>query len=176
MKKYIGLIFPLILPYVFVLGMYGTLFFDGVILEKVFGEFPRFLLILAMILVLALLSTGITAIVAIKNRWEAEEVAKINMLVKILQIPAYVLIFVFAIFFSLGMILLTPLAGLIYILFDCAVIFMTGVIGAAAAWRCYRENASDGTVTLILAIGQFIFCIDIVCAVVLYIMAGNKRR
>ncbi len=176
MKKYIGLIFPLILPYLFVLGIGGTLFFNGVIFEKVFGNFPNFVFWLAIVLLLALIATVTTAILAIKRQWSAKEVATANMIVKILQIPAYVLIFFEGIYFSMAMMLLTQILGIIFVIFDIIVIFMTGIMGAVAAWRTYKECNTDKTVTVILGIGQFIFCVDIIFSILLFLASRSGRK
>ncbi|MBQ6795452.1 MAG: hypothetical protein IJO83_04830 [Clostridia bacterium] len=175
MKKYIGLIFPLILPYVFLLGMGGILFFDGKIIDEVFGNFPNFILLVIGIFLLALIATIVTATLAVVRKWDGREIAKANMIVKLLQIPAYILIFAEGVYFSLSMMLLTPVAGMLFVLFDCAVVFMTGVIGAVAAAGCCREYGLDKKFAIILGIGQFIFCVDVVCAVLVFLSAGKSR-
>lgn len=175
MKKYIGLIFPLILPYVFLLGMGGILFFDGKIIEGVFGNFPNFVLFVIGLFLLALIAVIVTATLAIARKWDGREVAKANMIVKLLQIPAYILIFAEGVYFSFSMMLLTPVAGVLFMLFDCTVIFMTGSIGAIATVRCYKEYGLDKKFAIILGIGQFIFCVDVVCAVLVFLSAGKSR-
>ncbi len=176
MKKYIGLIFPFVLPYVFLLGMGGILFFDGKFFEVIFnGRFDIFLIGLGGLLVLSLLSTLVTAILAVTRQWDGRELSKVNMIVKILQIPAYILIFAEGLYFSFAMILLTPVAAILFVLFDCAVIGMTGIIGAAATVRCYKEYGLDKAFAVILGLGQFIFCVDIACAVLVFVSTGKKR-
>ena len=177
MKKYFGLIFPMLLPYVFVLGMGGILFFDGKIFDAVFNRrFDIFLMLLGGLLIVSLLSVLVTAVCAVGRKWDASEILKANMIVKILQIPAYVLIFISGIKFSLSMILMTPLAGILFVIFDCMVIFLTGVVGSVALWRCYKENLIDKKLMLVFAISQFIFCVDVVCAIALFMMVKNRRR
>lgn len=175
MKKYIGLIFILVLPYIFAIGMGGVLFFDGKIMETVFGSFPNFLLFVAGMFLLALLATVVTASLAVIRKWDAAEVAKVNMMVKVLQIPSYILIFIEGVYFSISMMLLTPVAGILFVIFDCAVIVMTGITGAAAVYRVQREEKIDKGMAVMLGIGQFIFCIDVICAIAVYIMAGKKK-
>lgn len=175
-KKYIGLIFTLALPYIFALGMGGTMLFNGVVFEKVFGNFPNFVFLLVIVLLLALIATVITAVLAVKRQWSAKEVAGANMTVKILQIPAYVLIFIEGIYFSAATMLMTPVAGILFVIFDGIVIFMTGIMGAVAAWRCYKENKADKTASVILGVSQFIFCVDILFAVMLFAVSANRRR
>ena len=174
-KKYIGLVFPLLLPYAFVFGMGGIVLVDGRIFERVFnGRFDIFLMCICGLLVLSMALTIVTAIVAIAGKWSAEEVAKAGMTVKLLHIPAYILIFMVGIWICVGMVI-APFMGILFLLFDCMVIFMTGIIGAAAAWRGYKEGTLNRTEMLLLAAGQFIFCVDVICVVVLYIMTGKKR-
>lgn len=102
--------------------------------------------------------------------WSARELAHVNMLVKLIQIPAYILIFVAGVaclvtIFTVGI-------SIALILLDCFSIGMTGLLGVAAFRNMRREGKISSTKQVVCSIGSFIFCVDVILAIVGY--RGSK--
>lgn len=110
---------------------------------------------------------------SIRNKSPGREMAKRNMLVKLWQIPAYLVIFAcgwIACLFSIwggGFILA-------FFLYDCATIAMSGLIGAAAVIRNFREHRLTAARALLLGWLQFVFCADIIACILLYLHAKRQ--
>ncbi|MBQ8541275.1 MAG: hypothetical protein IJ435_07355 [Clostridia bacterium] len=172
MKRYSGLIFSALFPYVIVLAMFAL--FNDAIMINIFQS-NAFLLIGSVLLWwgVSLISLLITMVIATQRKWDSCELAKVNMILKTAQIPAYVIIFLAGL---LCMITVFTLPGTILLmLFDCLAIILSGIFAAYGAIRCYKEKSINKKQCIILAIGQFIFCVDVVCAIVLFIAAGRKK-
>lgn len=166
MKKWILLLPCTLFPYSLLIGL--VCFLKGLgNVGEVFGFLPHlFLLSFACSIAFLILS--------ISRKWDSEQICFCNMVVKAAQIPAYGLIFVlgllsFSTLFTMGL-------SVFLLLFDLLSILLTGLIGVAGAARC----RADGTISKRLAIWsgllQFIFCIDVISAVVLFIRAKSGSR
>ena len=92
MKRYSGLIFSALFPYVIVLAMFAL--FNDAIMINIFQS-NAFLLIGSVLLWwgVSLISLLITMVIATQRKWDSCELAKVNMILKTAQIPAYVIIF-----------------------------------------------------------------------------------
>ena len=158
MKKLFLAIFIILFPYSIVLLI--TSLFHTTLMKYLFHNNIYTLWIIALI------SAIFICIKNIINNNNALETAKINMIIKILQIPAYIFIFIiglaclFTIFtFGISFLLIT---------LDCASIFLTGIIGVSAVKCNYTEKILSSKELFLYSILQFVFCADIVSAVILY--------
>ena len=94
--------------------------------------------------------------------WSARSMAMAGMTVKLLQIPAYVL------WFLVGMILIAFMGPILTLLVDVMTIALSGLVGLAAVIRCKREGILTGRQAILYGILQFIFCVDVFSAIILY--------
>jgi hypothetical protein len=104
---------------------------------------------------------------------KAEDVLLVNMVIKLIHIPTY-----FVLFFG-GMTMLVTIftAGisLAIAVLDALTIVMTGMIGLAGVVRLRKENRITKKMAILTGISQFIYCIDVVVSVVLFIIAKTKK-
>ncbi|MCM1236597.1 MAG: hypothetical protein NC489_41495 [Ruminococcus flavefaciens] len=135
--------------------------------EKVFFNnvyIPLFLII--QLGILNYIINIVFIIMARKGKWDARELASVNMFVKLIQIPGYLYIFVMGIaclatIFSMGI-------SIALVFLDCFCIGMTGLLSVAAFYGMEKEGRLSRTKQIVCTIGSFIFCVDVVLAVVGY--------
>lgn len=140
-----------VFPYFCLMGLYHdgvrALFPNPFILIELFW-------LAELVLALAVLFT--------RKGWTVRELALANMLVKLVHIPAYVFWFAAGILFFLFM--GAPLAFMM----DAMAISLSGLVGLGAVLRCKKEGILTGKQTVIHGILQFVFCADVVSAIILY--------
>ena len=89
-----------------------------------------------------------------------------NMVIKLVHIPAYVLIFVLGLAFMVT--IFTFAITIILVIFDMMTIFMTGLIGLSGVIRACCEKKISIKSAIIHGILQFVFCLDVFSAVIAY--------
>ena len=104
--------------------------------------------------------------------WGARQTAFFNMLIKLVQIPAYLAIFVLGVLFFLT--IFTYAFSVFFVLFDCITIFLTGLVGLTANLRLYKERKCSGSFAALNSVCQFVFCIDVISAVIVYICSRKE--
>lgn len=154
----------------------GYLFFcHSEIIENVFhgNPIPFFAVLLSMIL-FAVTVTSIAFILSLINKWECTSLARSVMIVKLIHIPAYILIFFCGLFFGVTVFLFA--ANIFLVIFDCIFIGMTGMLATSSVVLAVQQKkwASSNTVWPILL--QFIFCIDVVASIVFYIKLRKSAK
>lgn len=164
----------ILLPYTLLLALHCL--FTGFLMETVFRS-NGYLLMLALA-VCALAAGACTlavCIAALARRAPGRQMAGLTVLIKLCQIPAYLVIF------GLGLLsLLLSVWGLGFIIFfvcfDCVTIALSGLVGATAALRCAREHRLRTGAAVLLGVCQFVFCVDVVTCIVLYFRSRQKAR
>ena len=105
-----------------------------------------------------------------RKHWTARELALANMLIKLTHILAYMFWFAAGILFFLFM--GAPLAFFM----DVLAISLSGLIGLAAVLNCGREGRLPAGKALLHGVLQFIFCADVVSAILVYRKARNNKE
>ncbi len=178
-KKRIWLVIPTaLLPY-FVLCSSAVIFFSTkdplckFIIDRIFAG--NGLLLIATLLIFSLVATVLSVIcfiISIREKWNALSLAKTAMIIKLLQVPAYILIFIigaiflttiFAIPFSFGLLLL-----------DCLTLILTGLLTFAAAVNAVRQQIVIGKKWGLIVALQLVFCADVVASI-LFFFTLKKR-
>lgn len=167
-------------PYV-ILAAVAMIFWGSSILEALFGELAYYLIaanyfVIPAVLVFMLLAvvlTVIACVLALVKGWDARQLARTAMVIKLVQIPAYLAIFV------LGLILLITIFtfgfSIAFVFFDGVAIFMTGLLGTAAAVRAYQTRVLTLGQAVVLSILQFVFCADVVASIVLFCLLRKAQ-
>lgn len=109
-----------------------------------------------------------------RQEWPARDTALAALSVKLLQIPAYALFFLLGLS---GMVMIQFLAvTLIIWILDLITIALSGLLGLAAVLRCKKENILTGKQAVIYGVLQFVFCVDVISAVLLYRKTRGAAR
>lgn len=166
-KKRILFFLPGILfPYM-VLAFLGMLFFSSRmsldLMDVLFqNNIWRYLLAFTVYL---LLSFGLCLggfVLSLSKKWDAASLAKTAWIVKLIQIPAYVAIFV------LGVIFLTTIflfaLTLVLMVLDYVSVLMSGMLTSAAVINGSRSGKIRLKSNIWIIVLQFIFCADVVAA------------
>lgn len=165
MKRFL-FIPPAIFPYI-VLTALAIIAFSEQIMEVLF--FNNAFLLLLVVLIVALLSlilTVVTVVLSIVQKWDAVFISKYVMIIKLIQIPAYLAIFLLGLLCLLT-IFTIPFTLLLFLI-DLIVILMTGTLGFAASFGAWREKKLSTPNAILFAVLQFLFCIDVVASIILY--------
>lgn len=173
------LIPPICLPYLALFALV-TLFlssdipFFAFLMESVF-QMNIFLLIGALLLccVIALAVSVVYFVVAVRKGWDALTLAKCAMILKITQIPTYAVIFVLGVLLLISIMTIPFAIGLWW--FDCFTLFLSGIFMVAAIINAVRQGIFTSKEVRWFVILQFIFCADVVAAVVFYGKLKKKK-
>jgi len=165
---------PIVLVPYFTLFTLATVFFSAkipffnYIMESVFDGNAVYLL--AALLLYCVLAGGLSIIcffVSIHKKWDALSLAKTAMIMKLAQIPAYVLIFVLGVVFVITIFTIPFSIGLFVM--DCLSVCMTGLFVISSAIATVRSNTFTRKGIIWVIILQFVFCADVVSSVIFYI-------
>ena len=173
MKKYFLSIPIILFPYT-LLGALHCLY-TGFLMESLFGN-NGFLLLGAVVLcaAIAFLFSLLLGALAVAKKWNAKGMALCNMIIKLCQIPAYIAIFVLGVVFGISVLGLPFVA--VFFLCDVAAIVTSGLVGASAAYVGFLEGKLLKSDAIIYALCQFIFCIDIIFCILLYVRIRKLPR
>lgn len=174
--KRIWLIIPaLLMPYIIVTLLVIMIFAtdmldDGRMLYVIAGLFGY--------TVIAIVLNLVYFFVAIIKKWDVLFLAKTAMVMKLIQIPAYIGIFVLgaaAMITIISMPLAIALAEI-----DFLMLVMSGSSIIAASITMFRRQEISLWVVCGMVLSQFVFCVDVVMAIAFYVRlkrAGeNKYR
>jgi len=180
-KNGICLVIPaLLFPYFVILSL-ATIFFANkssffsAIMEGIFRGNAWYLT--AALTGFALIAAGmcvIFLILALRRRWEPCFVAKVAMILKLIQIPAYIVIFILGVLFLLTVFTIPFTFALV--IFDCVAILMSGLVTVSSIINARRMGMISKAEAVIFAVLQFVFVLDVISAVVLFGMLSGRRR
>jgi len=94
------------------------------------------------------------------------EVLRLNMVIKLVHIPAYVIIFILGFAFMLT--IFTFAISIVLWILDVMTIILSGLIGLSGVIRSYREEKISKKSAIIHGILQFVFCLDVISAIIVY--------
>ncbi len=100
------------------------------------------------------------------GKWNSQELCRTNMIVKLVQIPAYLFIFVVGLLCAL--MIFTIGISFVFVLLDIFTIGMTGLFACSAFYVLKKEQKISGKMQLFYSLASFLFCADIVIAVIGY--------
>ncbi len=98
--------------------------------------------------------------------FHATDLARANTIVKLIQIPAYIFIFMIGI---LCMVMIFTIGiSFVLLLLDALSIGLTGLFAIAAFQNLNREGMITRKAQFIYSIASFLFCVDVIIAVIGY--------
>ncbi len=171
-SKKIWLMIPAILnPYLFMLSVTGMLLSAKVefIIESQFLASYGIFIWYGFFIILGLVSIALTVLVfvlSLKGKWDPLFLSKCAMIIKLIQIPAYILIFVYGVLFAVTVWLFV--VSFIAIIVDYITLLMSSSFNIAAIINLIREKKLSFKKSIPLIISQFIYCVDVVGAIILY--------
>lgn len=165
MRRYSQFFIIALFPYL--IGFLLICAFNGYLINTVFHRNTySLLLILIALCVIALICAITSFITSIRNKRYTLEVLRINMVIKLIHIPAYFLIFIVGLCCMIT--IFTLAITILLILLDIATIILSGLIGLGGIIQCFKSNKISMKAAILHGILQFIFCADIISSIVLY--------
>ncbi len=180
-KKLFLISIPIVLvPYLALFAL-ATVFFStdlpffNYIMESVFDSNALYLI---AALFLYCILTGMLSIVcffvSIYKKWDAISLAKTAMIMKLVQVPAYVLLFALGAVFVITIFTIPFSIGLFVI--DCLSVFMTGLFVVSSVIATIKSNTFTLKEVIWVILLQFIFCADVISSIVFYIKLKRANK
>ena len=141
-------------------------FFERIMVSVFHGNAIILLIALSLYCLLAAVISIWGFVISIRMGWDCFSLVKSAMIVKLMQVPAYILIFVLSVLLATTIFTIPFSIGLFLI--DCLTLYLTGLVTIAAAVNTVRQDKIKSTEALLIIILQFIFCVDIVASIVFY--------
>lgn len=102
----------------------------------------------------------------VTKKKDAIEILRICRMIKLVQIPAYLLIF------GLGLLccitIFTYGVTIVLMILDAITISFSGLIGLGGVIGCYRQNKITLKKAIIYGFLQFIYCADVISTIIIY--------
>lgn len=170
MKKIIWLLPGILYPYCMLLFLYGIFtghaddFFPSITIIDI-------LLCLGALFLIAAIGNIIFIARHLAGKYRAADLPFINLLVKLIHIPAYLLIFALGILCMIT--IFTMGFSLFFVFFDCLTICLSGMTGLLTVWTLCHGGKCTKQFMILHGLLQFIFVADVISAVIIYRRAKN---
>jgi len=168
------------MPYIAIASLF-IIFFStknqlaNYIMESVFKSNALLLLALfAITVILSVILACICSFISIKNAWDPLAFSKTIMIIKLIQIPAFIIIFILSLAFMLTIFTL-PFAIALFFL-DILSLLSTGFLNIAAIITASKNGEVNLKDNLWLAVLQFIFCADVIASIIFYLKLKKKQN
>lgn len=175
MKKKIIILDGLFIYLLLLLLLSLTVFGDSIIIEWLWDNFYFFIAFLPLGLLLyemiMFIITIIFTIISVDKNYNtninnAISLAKIQMIIRLIQIPAYVIIFLMGIaciitIFTIGI-------SIALVILDFISIVTTGISSIAVYTILYKCNLISNKEKNIYSILSFVYCLDVIVSVISY--------
>jgi hypothetical protein len=179
LKRHLLLALTVFFPYSILFAI--VCIFNGYFAESLFQNYGVYVFRTLFILYLAaLICSVVSFIIGIVRKWSGEELLRTNMIIKLIHIPAYVLVFI------IGLVNLIRLftyllyenycfaLTIILMVLNCMTIILTGLIGLCGVIRSYKENKFSRKEVFIHGFLQFVFCVDVISSIIAYKKARSQ--
>ena len=140
--------------------------FFRTIMESLFQNNAITILIALFVYCMVVALIGICFFVNTNKNWDALAVAKTAMIIKLAQVPAYILIFFLSVMFVITIFTIPFSVGLFVI--DCLTLFMTGLLVISSVVISVQNNTLTFKEVFWIVLFQFVFCADVFASVFLY--------
>ncbi len=145
----------------------------GYIMEHIFQN--NALNMVAALIIYCMLASALSItgfVLSLTKKWDALELAKTAMIIKLFQAPLYIVVFAVAAVLMITIFTFAFSVGLFLI--DCLALALTGLMTISAAVNAVRSGIlkSDEVIWVILL--QFVFCADIVVAIIFHSMLKKR--
>lgn len=174
MKKYLLFVPAMLYPYFIVAILFllfnrdsapGRIFWEG--MNSIENNGLLLLILVLLVWLGCIFSIIIAFSRAVKNKWDTVKLLRMNMIVKLVHIPTYIFLFVLGLVCL--MMIFTVGVTVIIVILDAMTIFLSGMISVLTVSKgCTEKLFSPGKAVLFGILG-FVYCVDVIEAVILYI-------
>lgn len=167
MIKYIRLIPLMLFPYAYMIWLSWL---ENLIPDNINMHVPE--IYIGLTFVLTVISTVITAA---SKKTTAASAAKQNLIVKAVQIPAYIFHFLLA--------LISPMASvwgigffIFAVIINLMTISLTGIFAIGCNIRICRSGVISKGTAVFTSVLSFVFCTDLIVAIVLFVTSKSYEK
>ncbi len=134
----------------------------------------KILLIVPALLLISIVCCALVFLLNVLGEWDPKVTARNVMIAKLVQIPAYVTIFIFGVLFFImpftwGFVVL-------FIVVDCISVGLTGFVALSCTLSgCWSKKLKPWEATL-FGIGNFLFVVDVVVVIVNYVLIRKRSK
>lgn len=159
-------------PYVILGALTLTLFssensvFEFIMVSLFNSNIWNLAFILLLYCIAAIVCNLIFSLDGVNKARDTLSLAMTAMLIKLIQVPAYVMIFVFGV-----LLMITPFTipfTLVLFLLDCLTLVLSGLVTTVAVVNAVRRGAIKLNEAILFVLLQLIFCADVVASILLY--------
>lgn len=179
MKKYILLIPTLLFPYAILLVLISLFTSSNVpafseMWEKLFDNnaFVALGIILIVFVILLIINVSYV-VVSLKNKWRSREMSKTLLILKLIQVPAYIGIFIIGLLCMLTVFTI-PIA-LFLVFLDYLCILLTGILMIPTIIRSYKENCISQVESIVYIILSFCLNLDVIVSIMTFVRCKSKK-
>lgn len=173
--KYLKMIPVIVYPYIYVVILAVFLMFMNVLPSDSSDVTMLVLLIVAVIYNLySFVIVIVNAVQGARGKMTARQAARMNLIIKGIQIPAYIMHFILG-FIGLAMSVWGIGIVLWALLIDLLTILLTGISSIGCSIRMRKEGILSTAAAILMGIGCFIYCVDVVIAIV-YVVKARKKQ
>lgn len=120
-----------------------------------------------------IISVIVNIVRAKKGMISSRELCRKNMIAKLVHIPAYIFHFILGMIGSLASV--WGIGVVMWaIIIDLITIVMSGTLGVGASVSLKKEKAVPSFVATLLSIGGYIYCLDVIVAIVMNTVSKKK--
>jgi len=152
-----------LLPYAVIVILSLVFFYRG---NNMTVFLPYLILGLFLLCILAIAQIAVYCSLAIRKRLDALSLAKLAMIIKLIQVPAYLLIFVVG--FLMLLTIWTYAITVLLFLLDCLTLVLSGLMTTVSVINANRQGIYPIKQSIWCIILQFVFCADVVATVIYY--------
>ncbi len=143
------------------------------IIENVFGGNALLLLLtLVIICLIACVLSAIHFIICLKQGNNALKIAKTAMIIKLIQIPAYLFIFFASALFIFSLFSI-PIA-IVLLIFNYTILVLTSLITISSIINSVKQGIFEVKEVVFVALLQFVFCADVFATIIYYNMLKKR--
>lgn len=173
--KYLKMIPVIIYPYIYVVILAIFLAFMSALPSDYNDLALLGLMIVAVIYNLySFIVVIVNAVQGARGKMTARQAARMNLIIKGVQIPAYIMHFILG-FMGLAMSVWGIGIFLWAVVIDLLTILLTGISSIGCTIRMRKEGILSTAAAIFMGIGCFIYCVDIVIAIV-YVVKARKNE
>lgn len=173
--KYLKMIPVIIYPYIYVVILAVFLMFLSVLPSDFNDAASLGLLIVAVIYNLySFIVVIVNAVQGARGKMTAIQSARMNLIIKGVQIPAYIMHFILG---FIGLAMSVWGIGIVFwaLFIDLLTILLTGISSIGCSIRMRKEGILSTIAAIFMGIGCFIYCVDVVIAIVYMVKARKKQ-
>ncbi len=110
------------------------------------------------------------------EKWDSVTLSLMNMVIKLTAMPFFIIVFFVTTLLSGFLLFFAGIFWLIVWLVDVLIIALNGIFGATAVRRNYMEKRISFPMAILLGALQFVFCLDVISAIILFINAKIQKN